>query len=138
MMPVVDPVRALEAALRDMDGRYDVDELTTHHFCDGLYGRQVTLPAGTIAVGKVHAERNFFFVLAGELILATPEGPVRVAAPFMAVTDPGTKRAVYALTDCICMNVHPNPDDERDLARLESRYITPEALPAPEAQERLE
>ena len=138
MMPTTDPVRALEAALRGMDGQYDVDEITTHHFCDGLYGRQVTLPAGTIAVGKIHAQRNFFFVLAGELILATPGGPVTIQAPYMSVTEPGTKRAVYAVTDCICMNVHANPDDERDLAKLEARYITPEALPAPEAQERLE
>jgi hypothetical protein len=44
---------------------------------------------------------------------------------------------VYAHEDCICLNLHANPDDERDLALLEDRYITPEALPAPDEKELL-
>jgi hypothetical protein len=52
----------------------------------------------------------------------------------MAVTEPGDKRAGFALTDCVCMNIHANPDDVRDMAALESRYIMPEALPAPDKE----
>lgn len=110
-------------------------ELTSHHFCRGLYARELLVPAGYVAVGKVHKEQNLFFLLQGAAMLATPDGPVEISAPFMVVTQPGMKRAVYAHTDCLFMNVHPNPDDEQDLEVLESRYITPEALPAPEPQE---
>jgi hypothetical protein len=44
---------------------------------------------------------------------------------------------VFAHEDCICLNLHANPDDERDLVLLEDRYITPEALPAPDEKELL-
>ena len=72
------------------------------------------------------------------LTLHTEEGPVRISAPYVAITQPGDKRAVYTHTDCIVVNIHPNADNETDLKVLESRYIIPEALPAPEAQEKIE
>jgi hypothetical protein len=134
VIPTVDPVRALEAALRDV-ADFDIEKHTFHHFCNGMYARELALPAGTVAVGKLHKEQNFFVVLKGELLLATPDGPLHITAPFMCTTEPGTKRAVYALTDCLVMNFHPNHDNERDMARLESRYITPEALPAPDKEQ---
>ena len=128
-------VRQLEAAMREMPGQLNPEEITAHHFCEGLYARELYLPAGTAAVGKQHAKQNFFVLLRGEMTLATPDGPLTVRAPYMAVTQPGDKRAVYAVTDCVCMNFHANPDDERDLLALEHRYIMPEALPAPQAKE---
>ena len=138
---VADPVRALESVIRRMPealSQEQIDSLTAHHFCGGLYARELFIPAGMTVVGKQHAQQNFFLLIQGELILATPDGPKTVHAPFMAVTQPGDKRAVYAVTDCICLNIHPNADDEQDIAVLESRYITPVALPAPEAKELLE
>lgn len=134
---MTDAVRALEAAIREMPGQLDADKLTFHHWCGGLYARELFIPAGATMVGKVHASENLFFLLKGRLSLATPEGPIEVVAPWMTVTKPGTKRAVFAHEDCVVMNVHANPDDERDLVKLEARYITPEALPAPEEKELL-
>lgn len=129
----LDQVRRLEAALAQFE-QIDADRLTSHHFCDGMYARELFIPAGVAVVGKMHASRNFFVLVKGTLILATPDGPVRITAPYMAVTEPGTKRAVFAEEDSVCINFHSNPDDEQDLAVLESRYITPEALPAPERE----
>lgn len=131
----INHVKALEAALREMPNQVDIDSLTSHHFCDGLYARELLIPAGVTMVGKTHATRNFFVLVKGSLLLATPDGPVRITAPYMAVTEPGTKRAVFAETDCVCMNFHANPDDERDIAKLENKYITPEALPSPDDKE---
>ena len=137
-LPVADQVRALEAAMRQMPGQLDVDELTSHHFCEGLYARQLFVPAGAALVGKTHAQQNLFLLVQGEMTITTESGPRLIVAPFMVVTQPGTKRAGYAHSDCICLNIHPNTDNEHDLEVLESRYITPEALPAPEAKELLE
>jgi hypothetical protein len=134
-IPTTDPVRALQAALATLPDATNLAELTSHHFCPGLYARELIVPAGYVAVGKVHKEQNLFFLLQGTATLATPDGPVEITAPYMVITKPGEKRAVYAHTPCLFMNVHPNPDDTQDLEVLESRYITPEALPAPEPQE---
>jgi hypothetical protein len=133
-VPALDQVRQLEAAIREMGGDFDIEAHTSHHFCDGLYARELNVPAGTVIVGKTHASRNFFLLVKGTMWLATPDGPVRIEAPYMTTTQPGTKRAGYAETDCVCMNFHANPDDEWDLEKLEARYITPEALPAPEKE----
>lgn len=130
----LDQVRRLEAALCQFESASDMAELTAHHFCDGMYARELFIPAGFALVGKMHASRNFFVLVKGTLILATPNGPMSITAPYMSVTEPGDKRAGYAVTDCVCLNFHSNPDDEQDLAVLESRYITPEALPAPERE----
>lgn len=133
----LNPVQKLAETIRQIPGHSSMEEYTYHHFCRGLYARELFIPAGTTAVGKIHAQQNFFLLVKGELEMATAEGPVRLQAPYMVVTEPGTQRAVYAHEDCICLTFHPNPDDERDLDQLEARYITPEALPAPDTQEKL-
>ena len=133
-----DQVRALAQAMRVVPGAItDASHLTSHHFCAGLYGRELFIPAGMAVVGKVHANENMFLLLRGRLQIATEAGPVEIAAPWLSITQPGQQRAVFALEDSVCMNIHANPDDERDMAVLESRYIIPEALPAPDTQERL-
>lgn len=137
-VPSINPVRELEAALAALPNQLDIDALTQHHFCAGMYVRELFIPAGSAVVGKQHAQQNFFLLVKGTLTLATPEGPMTITAPYMVVTQPGEKRAGFAHEDCICLNFHPNPDDERDLDKLEARYIIPEALPAPESKELLE
>lgn len=138
-LPTVNPVAQLEAALHALPDELKInpDDFTTHHFCAGMYARELFIPAGAVIVGKTHAVQNFFILVKGELLLASPEGPVRVRAPFMAVTQPGDKRAGLALEDSVCLNFHANPDDEQDLEVLETRYVIPEALPAPPAKELL-
>jgi hypothetical protein len=133
-LPALTIVQRLEASIRDLPDQFDIDAHTSHHFCDGMYVRQLDVPAGVTIVGKTHASRNLFLLVKGSMWLATDDGPALIEAPFMVTTEPGTKRAGYAETDCICMNFHSNPDDERDLVVLESRYIRPEALPAPDKE----
>jgi hypothetical protein len=134
-------VRALEATLRQFppESLFTEEQLTSHHFCNGVYCREFFLPAGGVAVGKMHAKESFFLIVKGVARISTADGSVHtIAAPFMAVTQPGSKRVVFALEDTTFLTFHPNPDDEHDLVRLEQTYIIPEALPAPEAQELLE
>jgi hypothetical protein len=134
-----DKVRRLEAVLRQMPNQYTEEQLTSHHFCNGVYARQFNLPAGGVAVGKTHAKESFFLLVQGDVTLTTADGTVvRVVAPFMCVTQPGSKRVVAAHADAIFLTFHPNPENERDLKALEDIFIIPEALPAPEAKELLE
>ena len=44
------------------------------------------------------------------------------------ISEPGAKRAGYAIEDTVFINVHANPDDCQDMAVLESRLITPETI----------
>lgn len=132
----LEKVRALETVMRQMD---TVELPVNHHFCRGLYARELFVPKGCTLVGKKHAQQNFFLLLSGEMSVSMADGSIaRIRAPFLCVTQPGDKRVGYAHEDSVCINFHPNPDDEQDLNVLEARYITPEALPAPDAKELLE
>lgn len=128
-------LRRMERLLLENAETQDVDALTSHHFCNGIYARELRVPAGNIVVGKTHASQNLFVLTQGEMIVTTDAGPKHIVAPFVVVTEPGTKRAGYALTDCVTMNFHSNPDNESDLAVLEARYIMPELLEGPERKE---
>lgn len=109
----------------DLDG----DKMTTHHFSDGIYARQYNQIAGSLVISKIHAMENFLVLLDGECLIATGDETSHFCAPHIVKTMPGTKRAVLAITDITIITFHPNPDNERDMKKLETRYIIPEAPP---------
>lgn len=87
--------------------RPQYEPVTTHHFFGGLYGREVYRDAGVLVVGRVHKKAHFYQLLSGS-VLITQEGeePKRVDAPALLKSNPGTERAVYALTDATCITWH--------------------------------
>lgn len=103
-----------------------------HGFGPGFYARSLFIPAGTVLTGKVHATEHIFMVTQGDISLTTDDGAVRVQAPFQCIGKPGSKRAGFAHTDTVCVNIHIT--NETDLGRLEAELIEAPALPAP-AQE---
>ncbi len=107
----------------------DIDKSTNHFFADGLYARQWTQPAGTLATSKTHAKENFLVLLTGQCAISDGEVNTVYSAPAVVKTMPGVKRAVLALTDIVIMTFHPNPDNETDMTILEDRYIIPETFP---------
>lgn len=98
---------------------------TSHLFADGVYVREMRCLADTTMVGKIHKREHFFMLVAGSMTL-TGDGlaPRRVEAPFVCVGRPGTKRVVYAHTDCVVMNIHRT--DSQDLDEIEEELIEPD------------
>lgn len=101
-------------------------ELPTEHiFHGGMYCRQVWQPAGAVVVGKVHKTEHFFMVVQG--LLAVTEGDeaaVEMSAPFLLCSKPGTKRALFALTDALYMTIHRVDSDTVEAA--EDELVLPE------------
>ena len=79
---------------------------TKHYFADGMYAREVARPAGTLIVGKVHKKEHFYIVTKGRIRVTTDDGIKEFVAPTILISRPGTKRAVLALEDSVCMTVH--------------------------------
>ena len=44
-----------------------------HSFTDGIYVRELTIPEGTMLVGKIHKHRHHNMLLKGDIIVATSE-----------------------------------------------------------------
>ena len=92
-----------------------------HFFADGLYLREVFNPAGEVIVTKIHKVEHPFFLMKGTMSILTEDGEQRISAPFYSITKPGTKRIIYAHTDCILITVHAT--DKTDIDEIEKDVI---------------
>lgn len=102
---------------------------TKHYFHGGMYCREVFRPAGALIVGRVHKKEHFYYVVSGTVAITDGSGAVEeVTGPKLFLSKPGTKRAVYALTDAICVTFHAT--DAKILANVESELVEeePDAL----------
>lgn len=120
--PTREELHNLEAAIRKLPPQECPVE---HHFADGIYGRVMHIPAGTVLTGKVHRFATLNVLVHGEITVTTPTGMQRLKAPAIFTSLPGCKKAGFAHTDVIWLNVHPTK--LRDVAAIESKFIEPEA-----------
>lgn len=94
-------------ALQSEISKYPQYEPPTEHiFHGGMYCRQVWRPAGCLIVGKVHKKEHFYMIVSGTVKITTDEGVQTITGPFLLCSKPGTKRAVFAETDALCMTIH--------------------------------
>jgi len=92
-----------------------------HYFVDGLYVREIAIPAGCVLVGYIHMQPCITTLSKGTILISDGGNTVRLSAPFTTTVAPGTKKAGYALTDVIWSDAYINPDNERDIDKLEAR-----------------
>jgi hypothetical protein len=96
-----------------------------HSFAPGIYAREMSIPEGTLLIGKIHKHRHHNFLMQGSIIVLTEEEGVKLLqAPLMIVSEPGTQRIGYAVTDTIWTTVHENKDNTEDLGIIEKRTVT--------------
>jgi len=96
-------VAALQVELSNLP---QYEPKTTHYFHGGMYCREVFREAGVLVVGAVHKKEHFYLIVSGTVAITTDEGVQEVTGPHLFSSKPGTKRAVYAITDALCMTFH--------------------------------
>ena len=94
---------------------------TDHHFCDGMYMRTLFRPADTLIVGKVHKKEHFYVVCFGDVTVTSDGFRERIQGFKVLICKPGTKRAVYAHADSLCLTVHRT--EETELERVEADLV---------------
>ena len=119
-------VMALEETMRSMPQVADMQ--TDHYFADGMYARKLSRKAGTLIVGKVHKKEHLYIVTKGSVRVTSDDEVRTLTAGDVIVSKPGTKRAVLALEDSVCMTVHRT--DKKNVVKIEKELIEsdPEAL----------
>lgn len=123
-VPSREAIERLEAAMRKMP--HQLEFLTKHHFAEGLYAREILIPAGSLLTGKVHRCEHLNIVSQGDITVWTEDGMKRVKAPFTMVSRPGTKRVGLAHADTVWTTIHASL--ERDLDALEAELIEAPAI----------
>lgn len=122
----IDPAefRGNVLALQDELAKYpQIDPPLKHHFAEGSYAREMLIPAGSVIIGKIHRHSHVNVISKGRIYVATEFGSEVLEAPHTFVSQPGTKRAVYALTDVVWTTIHVT--DETDLTKIEDVVIVP-------------
>ena len=122
-VPTYEQIRALEAEVVKLP---QADCPITDHFADGIYGREMFAPAGTLLVGKMHRHRTLNVLLAGRLKVTGEDGAVReITAPAVYVTPARCKKVAYVLEDVRWLNVLPTK--LTDIAAIEAKFVIPES-----------
>ena len=94
-----------------------------HTFADGVYVRQMDMKKDTVVVGAIHKHLHVWFLLVGDVTIATEDTTEDYIAPCYIVSTPGVKRVIYSNEDSIFVNVHKNPTNTKDLDKLEKEIV---------------
>jgi hypothetical protein len=106
LLPEVPLRQRVENLQREISKLPQYEPKTTHTFHAGMYCREVWRAAGVLVVGKVHKKEHFYLIVSGTVAITTDDGVQLVTGPHLLCSTPGTKRAVYAETDALCMTFH--------------------------------
>lgn len=99
-----------------------------HRFTPGLYIREILIPAGTLLTSMEHKTAHPFVISQGRIRVSSEnEGSVIYEAPYTGITQPGTRRALYAETDTIWTTFHPT--DLTDVEEIGKAILAPPSTP---------
>ncbi len=116
-------IGALEAFLKTIPNAKSGNEACPlkHSFVNGLYVRQIWNPKGMVIVTKRHKVDHVFFLMQGDLTIATEDDRYRIVAPFFGVTKAGTKRVIFVNEEAIFVTVHAT--EATDVEAVEKEII---------------
>lgn len=90
----------------------------------GLYTRQITMPAGSLIVSKIHKTEHPYIISKGRVLVWIDEtGWQQLQAPHMGITKPGTRRVLIVLEETVWTTFHVG--NETTVEEIEARIIEP-------------
>ena len=107
----VEAVREIDTLQEQMlscDGAMNASEFITNNFitANGLFAREMILPAGLITVGLVKKEEYISVLSAGTITEITPDGRTVMQAPYTWVSKGGEKRVVAVHETSVLVTFH--------------------------------
>ena len=98
-----------------------VDCPVKHMFTNGMYIREIFMPAGSLITSKIHKTEHPYTVSYGVVAVSVDGGDWdEITAPYTGITKPGTRRLLYVIEDCIWTTYHPLDDMKSEFNYLEA------------------
>lgn len=96
-----------------------------NYFSDGVYAREMRVPAGTTITGKIHKYSTVDVLLEGEIVVVDDSGiPKLLSAPMIFESKPGLSKAGHVLKDVRWVTIHgTRGDDSQDVDALVSNLV---------------
>jgi hypothetical protein len=103
----------------------------THRFAPGVYLREISMPADTVVIGRIHKTKHFNILIKGAALIVHDDGRrEELRAPMTFVSGAGVQKVLYIIEDMIWQTVHVT--DETDMGKLEEMLVEPRMPPVSE------
>lgn len=96
---------------------------TFHHFAEGTYTRELRAPKDAVIIGHQHRHECTNIMTMGVVLTITNGVVTKFEAPCVVKSGAFTRKASIVVEDMIWLTVHPNPDNETDLSKIEERLF---------------
>jgi quercetin dioxygenase-like cupin family protein len=99
----------------------NLPDYITHHFSDGLYAKEASIPAGTMLMQHKHTYSHFGILAKGKVVVVN-DGDIKIYdAPACINIEAGTHHGIKAVTDCVWFCIHAT--DEKDPSKVDEVLI---------------
>lgn len=92
-----------------------------HHFCGGVYARQITMPADTFVIGKRHKTSHFNIILKGKAHVLIDGVVSLIEAPCILNSEENIRKILYIIEDMTWVTIHAT--QETDISKLENDLV---------------
>lgn len=100
-----------------------------HIFSEGVYVRQVTMPAGSLIIGRIHTTEHLNEVISGEcLIYTADEELVLRKEGDIFISKAGSQKVGRCLTDVVFRTIHATNETNVEKLEQELSVLTYEEL----------
>lgn len=103
------------------EGTFECDLGTVHHFSDGLYAKQMHIPAGYEAGSHAHNYSHLSILAKGRVIVETDGWKQEFKAPACIEIAAGIHHKITSLEDSVWFCVHAT--EETDISKVDETLI---------------
>lgn len=92
-----------------------------HRFTEGMYIREIFMPAGTVLTSRIHKTNHPFSIQKGKCNVYDGDDLQVLEAPHLGITEKNTRRLIHVMEDTIWITFHVT--DKTDLAEIEKELL---------------
>lgn len=100
---------------------HEPDTKLLHYFAGGIYVRYLTIPKGTVIVGKKHRKACINIMLKGDITIFADGDSERFVDHYIGIVPAGIQKAARVHKETIWLNIYAV--DSEDLEELEKELI---------------
>jgi len=99
---------------KELQGTFEVDLGTQHHFSSGVYAKQMMMPKGYFALSHAHENDHLSILASGEVIVKTDAKAIKYTAPACITVHKGVNHSITALQDAVWFCIHATDETNPD------------------------
>ena len=104
----------LAEEFKQKEGTFKCQPDVTHHFSDGLYAKEISLPKGYVIGQHAHKFDHLSVLAKGKVLVETDDWKKEIEAPYCINIKAHTHHKVITLTDTTWYCIHATEEKDAD------------------------